>query len=168
MPLCTTLCMFWGKWVIFQTLNAFKQYWFSIEKRPLFWIMCTIIYGPESSYTLFLKHSISSQAACYCFAILPRCGGEGGGGNKRAANWEMHWKKILGTIHSLLTAAYENLHSGELFLPSFLPTASPTTYCTNQINLFTITITVCFCTNSNWLTVHATWGILSCLVKIWL
>lgn len=52
------------------------------------------------------------QAACHCYALLPRCSRSGASGKKQACPWEAQWNKVLDTIHNLLDAAYENVELG--------------------------------------------------------
>ena len=64
--------------------------------------------------TIHYKETVVyQQGVCLCFAILPRCGGGGSGGNKHVINWETQWRQILNTIHLLLDIAYENVESGK-------------------------------------------------------
>ena len=52
------------------------------------------------------------QAACHCYALLPRCSRSGSGEKRQTCAWEAQWRKVLYTIHKLLDAAYENVEPG--------------------------------------------------------
>lgn len=54
------------------------------------------------------------QAACNCYALLPRCSRSGSGDKQQLCPWNIQWNKVLCTIHKLLDNAYENFESGML------------------------------------------------------
>ena len=56
-----------------------------------------------------------SQAACSCYALLPRCSRSGSGDKQQLCPWNIQWNKVLCTIRKLLDSAYENVEPGMLF-----------------------------------------------------
>ena len=52
------------------------------------------------------------QAACKCYALLPRIGGGGTGGAKHIEAWDQYCDKLLHTGHGVLEQLYQDVHRG--------------------------------------------------------